>query len=721
MKWPCRMLEIVALLLATASVAAGQPTPTFGPEDMLQITDFVRGSEPAIAPQGDLVAFSTVDPGDEANIRAIRPTGFLWVAALDGSRHRVGAAADHGEAPAWSPDGRQLAFLHSSAVDTRLAIWDRHTDEVRTIGPSLGTSRPGLPLGSLAPRWTPDGRTVIVPAADPVPPDPPTPRVRIIRSTDPIVPGDARFTDIREWRLVSVNIDDGRHRTLTPDPIALRGFDVAPDGGHILFRAVTPESLGRFRREEMATWIVAAASGDAPRPALPGQKPGWIAFSPDGAELLFVEGGALRAMPVGGGPVRPILDSLPERTRAPLVSAAGRLALLAPRPGTGSTDARMYSIFRPVEDVIVVELPQRTTTVLTAPERQDEIIDVTWSGDGSTLLFLAKDPETFQETIRRWHPGRAQPEVVLAADEALSALSSSVDGRALSFTATTAIRPPDGFVIAADGTRRQVTTLNPQLARFQFSQPEVLSYFSADGEPLQALLYRPDQRARRAPFPVVTYVYEKLTPQKNRFNAEAQLHVSNGFGYLMPDVLVEPGYTGESFVKSVVPAVNAVRATGATNGRFGITGGSFGGYAGLFLISQVNIFAASVVRAPPSDFFSTWADGRDRDVWTIETGQARTGGNPYEIRERYIANSPFFHADRVKTPVLILHGEKDFTVPFQQGEMMFYALRALGRTAEFVIYREGDHSIVRGSRGDFLDVYRRTLEWWARYLLNPSS
>jgi dipeptidyl aminopeptidase/acylaminoacyl peptidase len=218
---------------------------------------------------------------------------------------------------------------------------------------------------------------------------------------------------------------------------------------------------------------------------------------------------------------------------------------------------------------------------------------------------------------------------------------------------------------------------------------------------------------------VVTYVYEKLTSQRYRFNAEAQLHVAHGMAYLMPDVLVKVGYTGDSFVKSVVPAVNAVRALGFTNGRFGITGGSFGGYAGLYLISHVDVFAAAVLRAPPSEFFSTWGDGRDRDIWTIETGQARTGGSPWEMPERYVANSPFFHADRVRTPALILHGEKDFTVPLQQGEMMFHALRALGRPAELVLYREGDHSIVKGSRDDFLDFYGRTLAWWQKYLTSP--
>jgi dipeptidyl aminopeptidase/acylaminoacyl peptidase len=184
----------------------------------------------------------------------------------------------------------------------------------------------------------------------------------------------------------------------------------------------------------------------------------------------------------------------------------------------------------------------------------------------------------------------------------------------------------------------------------------------------------------------------------------------------MPDVLITVGHTGDSFVKSVVPAVNYARGLDFLDGRFGITGGSFGGYAGLFLISHSDIFAAAVLRAPPSEFFSTWGDGRDRDIWTIETGQARTGVSPWQNPMAYIENSPFFSADRVHTPVLIMHGEKDYTVPTQQGEMMFHALRYLKRPAELVLYREGDHSIVRGSREDYLDYYQRTMDWWRKYL-----
>ena len=91
-------------------------------------------------------------------------------------------------------------------------------------------------------------------------------------------------------------------------------------------------------------------------------------------------------------------------------------------------------------------------------------------------------------------------------------------------------------------------------------------------------------------------------------------------------------------------------------------------------------------------------------------------GNPYEERERYIAQSAFFHLDKVNTPVMIMHGIKDYTILYGEGEMMFYALRQLGKEATLVLYTYGDHSLIRGSRSDALDVYNRMLEWFNKYL-----
>jgi dipeptidyl aminopeptidase/acylaminoacyl peptidase len=96
------------------------------------------------------------------------------------------------------------------------------------------------------------------------------------------------------------------------------------------------------------------------------------------------------------------------------------------------------------------------------------------------------------------------------------------------------------------------------------------------------------------------------------------------------------------------------------------------------------------------------------------------GGSPFQYPERNFSQSAFFQLDKVTTPVLILHGEKDLTILFGEGEMMFYALRQLGKTAELVAYANGDHSLSRHSRADAIDVNNRLLTWFARYL-QPST
>jgi dipeptidyl aminopeptidase/acylaminoacyl peptidase len=732
----CLTLFVIWFFIPIAQPPRAQ-TRAFGPNDMVSVVTFAEESDPVISPAGDWVAYAAVDVDNELNILARHPTAFLHVVKSDGSGPRtLPNSRDHADTPVWSPDGRKLAFLCTREGRRQAFFWDAASGQVRELGEPFAQDHTLWSSEGLKPEWTPDGKTLVVAALESPIPKPPAPRMRVLQTTDEVVPGDLFFVDRRLWRVMAIDVPSGRSRWLTPTPSALRQLLLSPDGKQVLLRAVSPATLGHFRAEKLQSWIVALDGGTPPRLVTAnreGHEPSWLVFSADGSELLFPESGKLLARSLATSGERVVVERFPDATRLPSMvgkSSSPKFAVLAGRPNTGPRDRNMYSILRPVEDVLLVDVLSAKTQTLTPGDRQDELSDLTWSADGQALFYHAVDPSSFEESLHCWSATTGIPScrsdeqaagrpagMPILQGEAASHLSVSSNGHAVAFTAQSAVAPTEGYVWDADKqSRHAVTHLNPQLSTFQFVAPEVLEYRSADGEPLHALLFKPQGATSEHPVPVVTYVYEKLSPSKNHFNLEAQMHVSHGYSYLMPDVLVRVGETGESFVKSVVPAVNAVRATGFTNGKFGINGGSFGGYAGLFLISHVDIFAAAVLRAPPSEFFSTWGDGRDRDIWTIETGQARTGGSPWQIPQAYISNSPFFQADRVHTPVLILHGEKDYTVPLQQGVMMFSALRALKKPAEMVLYREGDHSIVRGSRDDYLDYYNRVLEWWEKYL-----
>jgi dipeptidyl aminopeptidase/acylaminoacyl peptidase len=348
------------------------------------------------------------------------------------------------------------------------------------------------------------------------------------------------------------------------------------------------------------------------------------------------------------------------------------------------------------------------------------VSDPIWSRDGKHVFFKTTDNESYDETIHRFslEDGRLWP--LIGGAESYDDLAAA-EG-ALVFSAESAVRPKDLYLVElAGGERRQVSDLNPDLRRFRFARPEMFSFRNADGEPLKALLYRPVTASTEGKTPVITWIYEKLTPGIHQFNARHQVFLNQGYALLLPNVKVRVGETATSFVKAVVPAVNKAREMGFEESRFGLWGHSFGAYATSYVITQTEIFACAVSGATPPELFRNWASGRDRDSRNIERGQARMGGSPFEVPERYLSQSAFFQLHKVRTPVLILHGVKDLTILFGEGEMMFYALRQLGKEATFVAYAEGDHSLSRHSRAETLDVNRRILDWFQKHLKSETK
>jgi len=714
-----RSLQTFAIFLAGSLFPVflfAQTKPaTFTPQDMLQVVDFVPGSEPAVSPDGSSVAYATMDTSLQSNILAAHPDGFLWVTRKEGKPIKI-AGGDYADTPVWSPDSSKIAFVRTHDTRRRVCLWNAADGAVVEIGEDFPKDTSLWASPRPAPQWSGDGKTLVYPALEPIPAAP-EPESQLIHSTDAAMPFDKPFNDIRTWTLWAADASTGKVHRLTPQAVALSSFSISPDGTSVLYRAKVPETISLFRHERSQDWILLMDGVKPPRPLLEGRTPAWIVFSPSGNELIFPEKGKLRSIDSSGTGEKVVAEKFPDKTRSPLPARSGWLAFLAGRPGTGPTDPKMYSILEPTWDVAVLRVGSGSPQILTAGDKDTQYSDLAWSGDGNRLFFRSVDENSYRETIGRWNAADGKREAIYSADQATRALSITGNGGEVVFTSMNATSPENGFELkSGEPQPSPVTDLNPQLASFAFVAPQMFSYYSGDGDPLKALLYLPAGTDANHPVPVVTYTYEKLTPYRNRFDAEAQWYVSHGYGFLMPDVLIKVGHLSESYVKSVVPAVNAVRAMNLTTGRFGITGGSLGGLAGLSLISHTDIFTAAVLRAPPSDYFSTWGDGRDRDVWTIEAGQGRAAGTPWDHREAYIENSPFFVADHVHTPVLIVHGEADFTVPFQQGLMMFSALRALHRTADMLIYRDGEHSIVRGSRFRFIDFHEHTMEWWEKYL-----
>jgi dipeptidyl aminopeptidase/acylaminoacyl peptidase len=712
-------LIVAGLLSGTAFAAStiAQSAPVFTTEDMLAIRTFAGGQPIALSPDGRWIAYVLTDPDDEWNVQEPRPTGHVYVQTLAGGRagapRALSTGAVHSAFPVWSPDGRRLAFVREEQGRWRAVIWDAERDQTTPVGDPF-TARIYL-----APQWDPSGKAIVVAAA--LPDAAPEPyRVRSVKSADARIPGDQFFTDERKAILTAIDTATGASTALTQGPVVLRSYRLSPTGRQLLYVAPAPETLGVIGKEQTDTFILPVELGRGVRAAAARKlaERGRFSWSPDGTQLLFSKGSRLMALPAdGSGEAKLWREPFTIAAGEPVWSPDGaRFATLVADPSVTDPELEpvkpgMYTTAQPFNDVYLVASDGSSKNLTGGFD--DQVADPVWSPDGRALFFRAVNNTTYDETIYRYMSADQKLEPVARGQESFGRFAASPGGVVSAIEDAT--HATDLWMIGA-GERTRITDLNPQLARFTFSRPELFYFHSADGERLGALLYKPARVAVNEKVPVITWVYEKMTPAIHRFDARHQMFISHGYAMLMPNVKVRVGQTADSFEKSVVPAVNAVRAMGFTNGRFGLWGHSFGAYATSNLITRTDIFTAAVSGATPPELFRNWASGRDRDSRNIETGQARMGGSPFEFPERYLSQSAFFHLDKVNTPVLILHGEKDLTILFGEGEMMFYALRQLGKTAEFVSYANGDHSLSRHSRADALDVNRRILEWFDRYL-----
>src|SRR5207244_3183747 len=138
--------------------------------------------------------------------------------------------------------------------------------------------------------------------------------------------------------------------------------------------------------------------------------------------------------------------------------------------------------------------------------------------------------------------------------------------------------------------------------------------------------------------------------------------------------------------------------------------------------------AAVAMASAGSDFTSQWGTfngatryGDNPQVETartqssMEVGQSALGGPPWKIAERYVRNSPLFYADRVETPILIIHGDMDI-VPIEQAEEFFMAMNRQGKRARFVRYWTSGHTV---TGPNLRDQWKQIYAWFDEFLMKP--
>jgi dipeptidyl aminopeptidase/acylaminoacyl peptidase len=275
---------------------------------------------------------------------------------------------------------------------------------------------------------------------------------------------------------------------------------------------------------------------------------------------------------------------------------------------------------------------------------------------------------------------------------------------------------------------RRVTDLSPGVTRLALGRTRLVRWTTARGDTLRGALLLPSDYVAGHRYPLIVRVYggASLSGTVHRFGLMAgvdnhQMFATRGYAVLLPDTPLRVGTPLADLAADVLPGVDSVIASGiADPDRLGLIGHSYGGWSVLALLVQTGRFRAAVASGSMSDLFADYAhmrpDGSAPSIGWAERDQGRMGATPWEARDRYLANSPFFLLDHVTTPLLLVHGAADNTVPVALAEETFVALRRLGKPVVLVEYDGEEHHQAGWRVANVHDYWARVLDWFGRYL-----
>jgi dipeptidyl aminopeptidase/acylaminoacyl peptidase len=282
--------------------------------------------------------------------------------------------------------------------------------------------------------------------------------------------------------------------------------------------------------------------------------------------------------------------------------------------------------------------------------------------------------------------------------------------------------------ISVDGKR--VSSFSGQLKNVPKYSQEVISYKSKDGKfDIEGILFKPENFNPKNKYPLIAVLHGGPYGNfRNTLNQSYSVELMTQEGYLVfaPNPRGSSGYSdkfgqanrydlGGGDYEDIMSGIDFLIAEGIVDSnKMGVTGGSYGGYLTNWIISQNNRFKVAVSLFGIYSFLTDWSNS-----WQPEFEKMFFGyyywEKPIDMNNLYINRSPAFYTQNIKTPTLILQGEKDQYTDISNSREMYQALKQIGTPVQFVVYPREGHGI-RNEPNHYCDSVERALEWFKKYL-----
>ena len=670
----------------------------------VQIADYARlqtVGDVQLSPSGADLAYSV-----SSNDRPGRPTSSTWLRDMTSGET---VQLEAGGEPRWSPDGKWIAYFGRTEEGDGLIVADRRGDAPRLIAP-IGTTNHPLPSSGERVAWSPDGRSLAFlsatdgPETDNANGDPMVITRYLFKPT--AAEGLTRFNDNKRLHIFVVDVASRAARQLTKGPYYEHSINWSPKGDQILFVSNREANADKVFNYDIFT--VTARDGIVKRLTSTKSAEYEPVWSPDATRIAF------------SGTTRELTSSetTKEDTHVWVMRA----------DGSGK-----------------IEVGQGVDNRQGAPQ---------WSPDGRQLYFTLQEHGNVRLASLPVPTGPAargaaatqvpslpatKPTLIVNQPGSVSAFSV-VKGK-LAYAFASPDSPAELFVMddsasgeAAAGLATPLTTLNKTLLDGRQIAPVEAIRFTNEGFAVEAFLTRPIAAATAKPgtVPLIVMIHGGPHGQQGpAFNHKAQVYAGLGWASLMVNYRGSTGY-GQKFADAIFRDQNGAEARDVVAGvdaalakypwldanRLGIEGGSYGGQLTNWIVTQTPRFKAAVPSAGISNLVTQNYLAYYHDYLAVEYG-----GFPHErargdAEERLIIDllwerSPIRYANKVKTPVLFVHGENDNDVPIEEAEQFYIALHDVGVETTMLRYPREGHGL-RESR-HITDALERSIAWYRRH------
>jgi len=673
--WTIGATMSIAKLEASGAPAVGDATAAQRDLTLADVLDAPQITSVAISTDGSLVAagLSRVVPGsDDTEARLeIR-------AAKDGSLVHTWRGGVAIAQVAWSPIGRKVSYV---ARDRReggkesSTIWLADLD---SGGVSPVVERVEHLSGY---RWNPAGTAIVYGVTSKSEPD-----KRGVKLRESLLDRQAGWRD-RSY-LHEVSLTDGSTRRLTAGGLTTTLSDFSPDGKRLLIRREVEDLEARpYSRQEVWELALDTLEGKKLRDSR------WLSdvrYAPDGRRLLIVSG------PSEFGDLG--------RNVAPGMTANesdGQVYVLDPATGEAEALSREFD-----------------------PSIQAAI----WSRFDGRIYVKAADRDgigifRYDEPAKRFVKLSAGGTVVQELDFARAAAVAACTASGPWIPETLSIVDLDG------GTAR--TLITPAASQFAGVRQGTVVTLAAKTSPsneMDGRVYLPPgfDGAAKGRYPAIVYYYGGTNPVYQEFGGRypKEWWAAHGYVVYVPEPSGAVGY-GQTHSAVHVNDWGRVTSREIQDGtraflaaypaidpkRVGCIGASYGGFMTMLLVTETDLFAAAVSHAGISNIASYWGGGN----WGYSYGGlAAADSFPWNRKDLYVDRSPIFHADKVKTPLLLTHGASDTNVPPGESESFYTSLKLVGAPVELLTVEGEDHHILDHAKRVVWS--RSILAWFDRWL-----